>query len=281
MRLIIHNFLQSNRLSHLPCFAKTHGFSHYPLFSKLILTICLFLGISENVVYDWQSLRRGVVSNPHKSLSILELYYFQNFKHWHVIIPEYNAPLILFLEILLKLATWGWVYMDVICVLLCRALWEKLWIISDKLSWSPFGKERSAGGNQISSTILGVPTTNAEQSGVYKEEYTVVAELVEQVQKYISPMIVVCYVGNMYILIVMMFNWIGPFSTEGVSREKTIHVCFAFFQFLFRVTIITYFAGEVHHMCLEIRRRIQMCPNSLYSISVRKNTWYEFLHRNS
>lgn len=227
-------------------------------------------------MFDWQSLRRGIAKG--KELELEKLYYREIFKHWHIVMPNYTPVVVILLIIFIKLATWGWIYMDVVCVLLCRALWEKLWIIADNLKWNPFGVEeihnlgRARGTMEVRSALgLLKPDSgkNNKPADISKQEYVMVTQLVEQVQKYISPLIVVCYVGNMYILITMLFNWIGPFSSEMVSREKTIHVCVAFFVFLLRVSIITYFAGEVHQMCLEIRRRIQMCPNSVYSSSVK------------
>lgn len=183
----------------------------------------------------------------------------QNFIHWHVIIPSYNPVITLTLIIMLKICTWGWVYMETISIVLCRALWDKLRQLEQTLMVVLSCENEKYARN----------VNHDDQLSVYRNDYIALSDLTLLVSNYVSPLILCCYMGNIYIIIVMLFNWIGPFNAfEVTSKEEWLHVCFSFFQISFRVALVTFFAAEVYQMSNGIRKKMLMFPNKSYSISV-------------
>ncbi|CAL8097783.1 unnamed protein product [Orchesella dallaii] len=210
LRNIIQSFVASN----------SKVSPKFPRFCWLISGVALALGIGENIMYDFQLVKMGSTSHSF----FLENYYKQVFYHWAAIIP-YNPVLTVVLIILVKCGTWGWVYADVIAMVLARSVTERFRLLNEHIM------------EKISSAITSNESVNRWDD--VRDEY-----------------------------LVLLFFWISPSSS--ISLEQSFYVDFAFFQFLFRVMSVTYFAADVHHVSYSILDTIQHCPNSLYSLSLER-----------
>lgn len=272
LRAIVQNLLtfKDTQIAH-------KRFTSFPKFCYLVTLTCLFLGITENTIFDYQFLAMGKKRKP--EASILEVSYINYFQHWHVILPVYNPVATVILMILIKIGTWGWIHIDTICIILCRALWEKLKGIEEMVesTLSPDSANVVELERVLCTELFETnqksrqPVSSAQRIwDSYQEEYEKVSQLVEQVESYICPLILACFAGNIYIVVILLFNWIGPLSGSQSSKEQFIRVWFSFFQYSFRVAAITHFAGEVHQQSARILRQIQKCPQSVYSVSVER-----------
>src|SRR5258705_290159 len=104
------------------CFPDRKSIFSYAKFCGMISFACLSLGITENALFDWQNLtRKGKINE--ESPSVLKMSYLNYFDHWHIIMPYYDGFITLILIALIKVCTWGWLHIDSICIVLCRALW--------------------------------------------------------------------------------------------------------------------------------------------------------------
>ncbi|CAL8072260.1 unnamed protein product [Orchesella dallaii] len=253
-RNVVQNFLEANQRTQFA----TQFPPRFPRFCWAACVIVLLMGVTENVMFDVQNLKKA---DKRKANSTLELYYVHNFYHWSDLIP-YHPILTLIYVIIVKFGTWGWVYGDVIAIVLTRAITEKFRTMNEEIS------------ELMSPTALAIKTKIAEGRiltltwDAVRDEFVMLTDLVSQIQNFISPLILACYGVNMYIIMINLFYWIAPYS--AFSLEQSFYVYFAFFQFFFRVTTVTYYAAEVHHVSHSIIRTIQRCPNSLYSLSLER-----------
>lgn len=170
--------------------------------------------------------------------------------------------------------------MDSICMVLCRALWTKLQIMDQSLA-ADLAAAAKTGGKGKAHEQLFIPGKNSHNEKLppskllsrnlddYQEEYLVITKLVHQVQDYLSPLILGNYFCNVYIMIVMIFHWIGPFASTVKTKEQGAYVVFAVLYFSYRVGTLTYFVAEVHQISMSIKEKIQTCPNDQCTIAVR------------
>ncbi|CAL8072466.1 unnamed protein product [Orchesella dallaii] len=116
----------------------------YVRFCWIVCFVCMFFGITENVLYDLQSItKRGKVDSP------FYLYYKQNLEHWAIFVP-YDPVLTFFLVLIIKFGTWGWVFGDIIPIVMSKALTYKLEMmnteIKEKLSLGLMPAKLNASG---------------------------------------------------------------------------------------------------------------------------------------
>lgn len=169
--------------------------------------------------------------------------------------------------------------MDVIVITLCRAITDKFRVMNEEvnqLMTQTMSHHIHANHHATitSSTTAVISSKSKIAEGriltltwdSVRDEFVMLTDLVLQIEKFIAPLILACYGANMYIIVINLLNWIAPYSQFSI--EQSYYVYFAFVQFLFRVTSVTYYAAEVHHVSHGITKILQKCPNSLYSLSV-------------
>lgn len=268
----------------------------------------MLLGITENILYDVQRSVRDIKSgqpywyywnNPITSETNLEVYYSKTFKQWDDILPSSMSPVTMIFVILVKFCTFGWIYMDTVSMVLCRAVWEKLKIMEQCLTADlrlavRTGGSATEGGTSMSAiTVTGRNLKLQQQQQQqqhpngkwviyrnllddYQNEYLALSQLINEVETYISPLILSNYFSNVYTIVVLLFQWMEPASkasTEGKTNEQRAYLWFAFLQFCFRVAAVTYFAAEVCQVSMAIKRKLQNCPNDQYTIAVRRKKY--------
>ncbi|CAL8072464.1 unnamed protein product [Orchesella dallaii] len=222
----------------------------YVKFCWIMCFACMLFGISENVLYDLQNItKRGKVDSPFR------LYYKQNFEHWALFIP-YNPVLTFFFVLIIKCGTWGWVSGDIIPIVMSKALTYKLEMMNAEIKGkiSPGlmpAKMNATETRMFATTLQGIRT-----------DFMNLLNLSVEVQKFIVPLILSCYAAS-------LFLWIDPYR-PAVTAEQSHYAYFAFLNFLYRITSVTYFAAEVHYTSSSILTTIQLCPNAFYTLSLER-----------
>lgn len=241
-------------------------------FCFILPAIYMLSGFIENVLYDVQCVKKAEVRNDTKDASILEMYHAIAFSHWIDIIP-YHPVITLILFFLIKLGTWGWVYADAMAIVLCRAVEEKICRLGETVRCDLSELQ----GTKINSKQAKSGSLVVSRWDSLREEMVQLSDLVLEVQKYIGPLIMACYTENIYKAVVMLFTWTAPPGSAHVEQTEPEIIVFynnfivyATFEFLFRVSMVTYFAAQVNHVSLELLRTIQTCPNSFYTLSVKQ-----------
>lgn len=162
--------------------------------------------------------------------------------------------------ILTASATLGWITTDVVCVVLFRALWEKLNSLENKIKVELQEPEKQK-----------FSKTRWDTRKLWNEirfEYIEIKNLCDTVQQYTSPIIVACYVGLVTEITVDLFLWIGPIKSIYGATDKFLEAGFPFLHYCFRVAALTYFAANVYHKCCEILKIVVMVPERVYTTDV-------------
>lgn len=167
----------------------------------------------------------------------------------------HNIPVAIAMCCFLASATFGWITTDVICVVLYRAIWEKLHTLENKIRVEL--KVRSLIRWRVGSSWSQI-----------RFEYIEITNLCDTVQQYTFPLIVACYVGLVTEITVNLFIWIGPIKSIDGAGDKFLEVGFPFFHYCFRVAALTYFASNVYHKCRKILKMIVMVSKSVHTTDV-------------
>ncbi len=157
-------------------------------------------------------------------------------------------------------ATFGWITTDVVCVVLFRALWEKLQTIENKIKVELYEPESLKGDK-----------ARWMSGNAWKRirfEYIEIKILCDAVQRYTFPLIVACYVGLISEICVNLFLWIGPIKSIDGATDKFLEAGFPFFHYCFRVSVLTYSASNVYHKCCDILKIVVMAPKCVYTTDV-------------
>ncbi|CAL8145512.1 unnamed protein product [Orchesella dallaii] len=178
------------------------------------------------------------------------------FSHWSDLIPYHPVVTCLHWAIE-KCGIWGWIYSDVFAIALSRALTEKLRSLNEVIDTVAKMAQRDDG--------LVLYTT----WDLVRDEFLMLIKLNREIQLYISPIILGCYGSNVFSIIINLYIWISPISTSDFKLAQSYYA-FAFFAFMFRVVVVTYYAAEVHQVSNLLLQTIHKCPNILYNITLER-----------
>ncbi|CAL8145519.1 unnamed protein product [Orchesella dallaii] len=221
--------------------------SRYRRFCLTTSVASISLGILEMELFDLQIFR----SAPEGYFNF-EYFYNIYFSHWIVFTPYYSI-LAWFHYFIEKLGILGWFYGDVIVITLAKALSERYNLLSNSIpNIRSEAKEMSKAGMRADK---------------FREEFMILLDITEEIQEFTVPLILGCYVNNIYLIVVTLFNWITPCS------DFTTEIWFwayEFFHFLFRFISVTYFVAEVHHAARSLLETLHQCPMSVYSVALER-----------
>lgn len=245
---------------------KRAGFT-FPVFCWIAAILCLVLGVSENILFDLQTVQRDSNVKVKTSVacnkqSVLCRYYGNHLSHWSAIFPSYHPGLVIFLWVFVNLANTGWLFMDALVVVLCHTLrisfWElgnrirvKLELIDKKAAlwnWNRLSKIAVGGGGigQLDS----MPSPSSDWNQIFSH-FRLLVKLTRATEKYIGPLIISSYVCLSQILIIL-FSWVAPYVELSIMTSNTGHIYYSLVYFIFRVGTLTHFASEVYQSSHDI-----------------------------
>ncbi|CAL8145522.1 unnamed protein product [Orchesella dallaii] len=242
---------ETNRFRNLVQTFKSTGPHLHKSFTKFCIVIsCLTLGFGtlENSLFDLQ-----IILNTPEGNSTLEYYFHQWFVHWPASIP-YNLFLACVLIAIEKCGLWAWIYGDVFCIILAKAIAEKYRMLNNSI------KEIKLKSNENLKQLSNIHSISEQ----LHSEFVALSDLTEETQQFIAPIILGSYVTTVYIVIINIFNWITPCS--GFSTALGF-LMYEFCHFFVRISTLTYFLSEVHHVGTSIVETIQECPKLLYNLT--------------
>ncbi len=160
----------------------------------------------ESGLHDLQVIHSAAYQKQNNStLTTFQYYFSRDFAHWKPYIStaeNVNTFLAVLLIVLVKCGTYAWIYGDILVIILCRALTDKLkWLNKEiegtieEIQTSPpiFTRDRGKMRAQMG--------FNAIWENVRKQ-YLDLMDLILELQKFISPLILSCYGINMYLIII-------------------------------------------------------------------------------
>lgn len=178
----------------------------YSKFCLISLIFILSYGALENGLHDLQVIHSAAYQKKNGSILPPFQYFFsRDFAHWKSYIStseNVNIYLAIFLIVVVKSGNYAWIYGDILVIILCRAL-------TDKLKWLNREIEGTIEEIQVSPPIFTRDKGKIRaQSGFpavwenVRKQYLDLMDLILELQKFISPLILSCYGINMYLIII-------------------------------------------------------------------------------
>lgn len=178
-----------------------HKKSTYPRFCIITIVVIMTYGIIENATHDIQNLGKADIKQAN---STLQRYYIQLLYHWAPYLTR-NSFLTLVYVFLIKCGTYAWIFGDIIVIILCRAVAERLRFLNEEIKESveSIPTVTTTGSHEQS---LG----HSENTGLkriiswddVRYQYMLLTDLVKDMGKFISPLILSCYGINIYLIII-------------------------------------------------------------------------------
>lgn len=173
--------------------------SKYPRFCLITLILMMVYGIIENVAYDVQNL---LGADAKLANSTLQRYYLQSFYHWTPFFAH-KSYITLTSVILLKLGTYAWIFGDILVIVLCRAVTERLRILNEETvlvlqSYSSLVASTSK-QSLIKRRLIACYVISWDE---IRRQYMTIQNLVGEMGKFVSPLMLSCYGINIYLIII-------------------------------------------------------------------------------
>lgn len=243
-----------------------HNSNSYPIFCWVLTVLCMLLGITEDLLYDWQLVEnKEGDNNPSNdsgnysyNASYIYNYFLYNFGHWQDLI-SYNPVFTVTLGIITKIGIWGWLFTDTIVMVLCHAISKQFQALNQamKLKLEPSQKFERKGAHsdkEILSVMkmkmkieqMRLNEKNEEELEKLMDHFWLLAKLTKETENYVGPLIIACYSCLLPFLIIL-FAWIGPNISVSLSSSNSSHVYYSSFYYIFRCGIVTFFASQVYH----------------------------------
>lgn len=188
--------------------------SSYTVFCRATLIFILSYGIAENVLNDLQKINEVNKEGSRRNYSannetVFQGYFWKAFTHLNSFI-SYNIYLAVLLLAIVKCGTYGWIFGDILVIVLCRALSEKLERLNDQIVeaseeilfpivFTPIVNPKRK-GSMLSSNAVWVQTEARFEK--IRKKFLELSDLVLKMQSFISPLILSCYGINMYLIII-------------------------------------------------------------------------------
>ncbi|CAL8128890.1 unnamed protein product [Orchesella dallaii] len=97
-----------------------------------------------------------------------------------------------------------------------------------------------------------------------REPFIILCGTLQKVADYMAPVVLLCYVQNIYEVVVDVFQILSG----NLISENSLSLFVSLFQLTLRIALITYHVSEMQHSFMKISEILSECPGYLYEISV-------------